>query len=52
MTAAELIGSGAEPARKKIVAALDANLCRCGAHTRIVKAIEAAWRASLAGAAR
>ena len=52
MTAAELIGSGSEPAREKIVAAMNANLCRCGAHTRILKAIEAAWRASIAGAAR
>jgi nicotinate dehydrogenase subunit A len=52
MTAAELIGSGGEPSREKIVAALDANLCRCGAHTRIVKAIEAAWKGSIAGAAR
>ncbi|HTW88493.1 MAG TPA: 2Fe-2S iron-sulfur cluster-binding protein, partial [Candidatus Binataceae bacterium] len=47
MTAAELIGSGAQPLREKIVAALDANLCRCGAHARIVKAIEAAWKASI-----
>jgi len=52
MTAAELIGSSGEPAREKIVAAMNANLCRCGAHTRILKAIEAAWRASIAGAAR
>jgi aerobic-type carbon monoxide dehydrogenase small subunit (CoxS/CutS family) len=52
MTAAELIGTRAEPSRAKIVAALDANLCRCGAHARIVKAIEAAWKASVEGAAR
>ena len=52
MTAAELIGSGDEPSREKIVAALDANLCRCGAHSRIVKAIEAAWKASIRGAAQ
>jgi nicotinate dehydrogenase subunit A len=43
MKAAELIGSDARPDRAKIVEALAANLCRCGAHTRIVKAIETAW---------
>jgi nicotinate dehydrogenase subunit A len=43
MTAMELVANNPEPAREKIVAALDRNLCRCGAHTRIVKAIEAAW---------
>jgi nicotinate dehydrogenase subunit A len=52
MTAAQLIATGAEPSREKIVAALDANLCRCGAHARIVKAIEAAWKASVQGAER
>jgi nicotinate dehydrogenase subunit A len=52
MAAAELIATGGEPSRAKIVAALDANLCRCGAHTRIAKAIEAAWQASIQGAAR
>jgi nicotinate dehydrogenase subunit A len=52
MTAAELIGSGAQLSREKIVAALDANLCRCGAHARIVNAIEAVWKASIRGAGR
>jgi nicotinate dehydrogenase subunit A len=46
MTAAELIGESAEPSRQRIVQALShaPNLCRCGAHVRIVKAIEAAWK--------
>jgi nicotinate dehydrogenase subunit A len=44
MTAAELIDKDAQPSRQKIVAALEKNLCRCGAHARIVKAIEAAWK--------
>src|SRR2546425_7652871 len=39
MTAMELVANNPEPAREKIVAALEGNLCRCGAHTRIVKAI-------------
>ncbi len=52
MRAAELIAGGGEPSRDKIVAALDDNLCRCGAHGRIVRAIEAAWRESGRGGAR
>ncbi len=52
MRAAELIAAGGEPSREKIAAALDENLCRCGAHGRIVNAIEAAWRAMVQGGAR
>ncbi len=52
MTAVELIASSAKPSKKKIVEALEANLCRCGAHARIVKAVEAAWQKSAEGAAR
>ncbi len=54
MTAAEVVGESAEPSRQRIVQALsDApNLCRCGAHARIVKAIEAAWKKVAQGAAR
>jgi nicotinate dehydrogenase subunit A len=53
MTAAELLGTSAEPSRQRIVQALSQapNLCRCGAHTRIVKAIEAAWKKVAQGAA-
>jgi nicotinate dehydrogenase subunit A len=43
MSAAALVASDARPSRKKIVDSLAANLCRCGAHTRIMKAIETAW---------
>ncbi|HVA76548.1 MAG TPA: (2Fe-2S)-binding protein [Candidatus Binataceae bacterium] len=52
MTAAELIQSDPHPSRDKVVAKLAANLCRCGAHTRIVKAIESAWRKAAPGAAQ
>ena len=52
MSAAELIQNDAEPSRKKIVEALAANLCRCGAHSRIMKAIEAAWNKIAEGAER
>jgi len=39
------------PTRADIVQGLDAHLCRCGAHLRIVKAVEAA-AAALRGGAR
>jgi len=39
------------PTRADIVQGLDAHLCRCGAHLRIVKAVEAA-AAALSGGAR
>ncbi|MGH7924283.1 MAG: hypothetical protein ACREQH_06800 [Candidatus Binatus sp.] len=38
------------PDREKIAALLSSKLCRCGAHGRILRAIEAAWRRSAAGA--
>ncbi len=44
MKAAELTDSEALPSRAKIIEALVGNLCRCGAHSRIVKAIESAWK--------
>ncbi len=44
MSAAALIRKDHEPARDKILAALEKNLCRCGPHNRIVGAIERAWR--------
>jgi len=54
MTAAELIGQSAEPSRQRIVEVLSRapNLCRCGAHARIVKAIETAWKNVAQGAVR
>lgn len=42
MTAAELLANDPHPSREKIVTALDGNLCRCGSHNRIVRAIDAA----------
>jgi nicotinate dehydrogenase subunit A len=52
MTAAELLENSAEPSRQRIVEALSRapNLCRCGAHARIVKAIDAAWKTVAQGA--
>jgi len=38
------------PDRDKIVRTLSSNLCRCGAHGRIIRAIENAWRQCADGA--
>ena len=38
------------PERDKIARTLSSNLCRCGAHTRIIKAVEAAWNKIAEGA--
>ncbi len=40
MSARALLDSQASPTRNDIVAAIDRHLCRCGAHTRILRAIE------------
>ena len=37
------------PDRDKIARTLSSNLCRCGAHGRIIRAIENAWRECAAG---
>ncbi len=42
MSAAALLKHKASPTDEDIVAALDRNLCRCGTHTRILRAIRAA----------
>jgi nicotinate dehydrogenase subunit A len=52
MTAMELIDRGGDPSRERIAQALERNLCRCGAHNRIMRAIEEAWRASRGGGLR
>lgn len=45
LSAYALLGRNRSPSRADIVAALDGHLCRCGAHQRIVDAVEAAARA-------
>jgi nicotinate dehydrogenase subunit A len=40
--AAALLRDHPQPSREQIVAALEKHLCRCGAHERIVRAIEKA----------
>ena len=42
MTATALLIKNPEPSRKEIIESLEDNLCRCGAHIRIIKAVESA----------
>jgi nicotinate dehydrogenase subunit A len=42
MSAKALLDRNANPSRAEVVAALDRNLCRCGAHVRILRAVERA----------
>ena len=49
MSAKALLDRNPSPSRADIVAALDGNLCRCGAHPRIVRAVEKAAMAIRAG---
>jgi nicotinate dehydrogenase subunit A len=44
ISAAELIESGASVSRDALAEKLKSNLCRCGAHARILAALEAAWQ--------
>lgn len=44
LTAYSLLSENPSPTRDEIIAGMDDNLCRCGAHTRIVAAIESASR--------
>ena len=39
ITAAALLSQNASPTEKEVRAALDRNLCRCGAHNRVVRAV-------------
>jgi nicotinate dehydrogenase subunit A len=45
VSAKALLDRNASPSRADIVAALDSHLCRCGAHQRIVRAVERAAEA-------
>ncbi len=42
MTAAAFLSNNPDPGEADIRDALSANLCRCGSHTRIIKAVKAA----------
>jgi aerobic-type carbon monoxide dehydrogenase small subunit (CoxS/CutS family) len=42
LTAYSLLQSNPQPSESEIIQGMDKNLCRCGAHTRIIQAIQAA----------
>ena len=42
MNAVALLGKNPHPTTAEIIGGMDDNLCRCGAHNRIVKAVQAA----------
>lgn len=42
LTAYSLLYENPEPTREEIIQRMDQNLCRCGAHTRIIDAIQTA----------
>ena len=42
MSAAALLQKKPQPTRQEVVQAIDGHLCRCGAHNRVVRAIEKA----------
>jgi aerobic-type carbon monoxide dehydrogenase small subunit (CoxS/CutS family) len=50
MKAHSLLSESPEPSRDEIIQEMDENLCRCGAHVRIVEAIETAAREMKGGA--
>ncbi len=48
-SAAALLATNPQPSREQIVQALDKHLCRCGAHNRMIRAVQHA--AAVSGAA-
>ncbi len=52
ISAKALIDKNPTPSRREIAAALDDNICRCGSHPRILRAIERAALSMRQGAAR
>ncbi len=51
ISAKALIDANPKPTRAEIAAALDGNICRCGSHNRILRAVEKA-AATMRGASR
>ena len=52
ISAKALLDKNPSPSRREIAAALDDNICRCGSHPRILRAIERAALSMREGAAR
>jgi nicotinate dehydrogenase subunit A len=50
VSAKALLDTNPSPSRAEIAAALDDNICRCGSHLRILRAVERAAAAMRAGA--
>jgi aerobic-type carbon monoxide dehydrogenase small subunit (CoxS/CutS family) len=44
LTAVGLLSTNSQPTREQIIKGMDENFCRCGAHTRIVEAVQSAAR--------
>ena len=51
LTAYSLLRESPQPTREEIIQGMDHNLCRCGAHTRIIDAIQSAASAMQGGSA-
>ena len=51
MTAKALLDRNPSPTRREIAVALDDNICRCGSHVRIMRAVERAAARIREGAA-
>lgn len=49
MNAVGLLKKNPEPTRQEIIDGMEENLCRCGAHTRIIMAIESASKTMKGG---
>jgi nicotinate dehydrogenase subunit A len=52
ISAAALLDRNPSPSRAQIAEALDDNICRCGSHNRILRAVERAANSLRQGAAR
>jgi nicotinate dehydrogenase subunit A len=52
ISAKALLDKNPNPTRAQITAALDENICRCGSHNRIIRAVEKAAAAMRPGAGR
>ena len=52
ISAKALLDKNPQPSRAEIAQALDANICRCGSHNRIMRAVEKAAAIMRAGASR
>jgi aerobic-type carbon monoxide dehydrogenase small subunit (CoxS/CutS family) len=52
LTAYSLLQQNPQPTRQEIIEGMNDNLCRCGAHTRIIDAIQSAATAMKGGTSR